>query len=111
VAVIGDSTFYHSGLTNLIDAVSHQTNMTVVILDNSTTGMTGAQPTILPSSRLEGVLRGAGVDPAHIRVLRAHRNEHAGNVAVFKDELAYQGPSVIVMVRECLEALKKARKA
>ena len=111
VAVIGDSTFYHSGLPNLIDAVSHRSNLTVMILDNDTTGMTGAQPTILPSSRLEPVLKGVGVEPDHIRVLRAHRNEHEKNVAAIKAELAYDGPSVIVLVRECLEALKKARKA
>lgn len=111
VAVIGDSTFYHSGLSNLIDAVSHGTNITVCILDNDTTGMTGAQPTILPGSRFEPVLKGIGIDPAHIRVLRAHRNEHEANVAAIKVELAYKGPSVIVLVRECIEALKKARKA
>lgn len=111
VAVIGDSTFYHSGLSNLIDAVSHNTNMTVLILDNDTTGMTGAQPTILPSSRLEPVLKGVGVHPDHIKVIRAHKNEHEKNVAIIKAELAHEGPSVVVMVRECLEALKKARKA
>ncbi|HSH13803.1 MAG TPA: thiamine pyrophosphate-dependent enzyme, partial [Desulfurivibrionaceae bacterium] len=110
VAVIGDSTFYHSGLTNLIDAVSHNTNMTVLILDNETTGMTGAQPTILASSRLEPVLKGIGLDPDHIKVIRAHRNEHEKNVAVIKAELAWEGPSVVVLVRECIEALKKARK-
>ena len=111
VAVIGDSTFYHSGLSNLLDAVSHNTNMTLLILDNDTTGMTGAQPTIMPSSRLKPILEGAGVDPAHIRVLRAHKNEHEKNVAAIKEELAHEGPSVVVLVRECLEAIKKARKA
>jgi indolepyruvate ferredoxin oxidoreductase alpha subunit len=109
VAVIGDSTFYHSGLTNLIDAVAHGTNTTVVILDNDTTGMTGAQPTIMPSSRLEPVLRGIGVE--RLVVLRAHRLDHAKNVEAIKAELAHQGPSVIVMVRECIEWVKKARKA
>ncbi len=111
VAVIGDSTFYHSGLTNLIDAVSHNTNMTVLILDNDTTGMTGAQPTILPSSKLESTLKGIGIHPDHIKTIRAHKNEHEKNVAVIKAELAYEGPSVVVLVRECIEAIKKARKA
>jgi len=110
VAVIGDSTFYHSGLTNLIDAVSHKTDMTLLILDNDTTGMTGAQPTIAPSSRLKPLLEGAGVDPAHIRVVRAHRNDHVANVAVLREELAHAGPSVVVFVRECIEWMKKARK-
>jgi indolepyruvate ferredoxin oxidoreductase alpha subunit len=98
-------------LSNLIDAISHKTDMTVMILDNSTTGMTGAQPTIMPSSSLEGVLKGVGVESEHLVVLRAHRNEHDKNVAAIKKELAYKGPSVIVMVRECIEAIKKARNA
>ncbi|MCX7024486.1 MAG: thiamine pyrophosphate-dependent enzyme [Spirochaetes bacterium] len=111
VAVIGDSTFYHSGITNLIDAVSHRTNMTVLILDNGTTGMTGAQPTILPSSGLGNLVRGVGIEPEHVVTLRAHKNEHAKNVEAIRRELAYEGPSVVIMVRECLEAVKKARKA
>ncbi len=49
VATIGDSTFLHSGITGLIDAVSTDTPMTLVILDNSTTAMTGGQDTILSS--------------------------------------------------------------
>jgi indolepyruvate ferredoxin oxidoreductase alpha subunit len=53
VAVIGDSTFLHSGITPLVDAVASGANMTLLILDNSTTAMTGGQPTILTSSRLE----------------------------------------------------------
>lgn len=111
VAVIGDSTFYHSGLSNLIDAVSHNSNVTVLIVDNSTTGMTGAQPTILPSERLKAIAVAAGVDPAHVRVLNAHKNDHAANVAAMKEELAYEGPSVVISARGCLEAIKKARKA
>jgi indolepyruvate ferredoxin oxidoreductase alpha subunit len=109
VAVIGDSTFYHSGLSNLIDAVSHGTNLTLLILDNDTTGMTGTQPTISPTSRLRPILEGVGVDPAHIRVQRAHRADHAANVAVLREEFAHEGPSVVVLVRECLEWTKKAR--
>jgi TPP-dependent indolepyruvate ferredoxin oxidoreductase alpha subunit len=53
LAVIGDSTFLHSGVTSLMDAVAENAHMTVVILDNEAVGMTGAQPTILPSSRLQ----------------------------------------------------------
>jgi indolepyruvate ferredoxin oxidoreductase alpha subunit len=111
VAVIGDSTFYHSGLSNLIDAVSHNSNLTILIVDNSTTGMTGAQPTILPSERLKGIAIAAGVDPAHVQVLEAHKNSHAKNVEAMKRELAFAGPSVVISARGCLEALKKARKA
>ena len=111
VAMIGDSTFYHSGMTNLLDAVSHKTPMTVLILDNSTTGMTGAQPTISPGSRLPELLAGLGVEKEHIRELEAHRKNHEANVKIMKEELAYEGVSVLIMKRECLEYLKKARKS
>jgi len=64
----------------------------------------------LVAVRLEPVLKGIGLDPEHIKIIRAHRNEHDKNVAVIKAELAWEGPSVVVLVRECIEALKKARK-
>ncbi len=111
VAVIGDSTFYHSGMTNIVDAVAHGTDLTILILDNSTTGMTGAQPTISPGSRLPALLRGLGVEPGHIRELEAHRKNHEANVAAIREELGYAGVSVIILKRECLEHLKKARRA
>lgn len=111
IGMIGDSTFYHSGMTNLLDAVSHRTPMTLMIFDNGATGMTGAQPTISPSSRMRPVLEGLGVESAHIRILEAHRRSHDANVAAIREELAYDGVSVIVMVRECIEWMKKTRNA
>ena len=59
--MIGDSTFLHSGVTPLMDAVAADTDMTLLILDNETVAMTGQQETILPSTRLETVVRGVGV--------------------------------------------------
>lgn len=111
VGVIGDSTFYHSGMTNLLDAVSHKTQLTVLILDNSTTGMTGAQPTIAPGSRMADLVAGLGVERDHIRVLEAHRKCHEANVAAIREELGYDGVSVVILKRECLEHLKKMRQA
>jgi indolepyruvate ferredoxin oxidoreductase alpha subunit len=111
VAVIGDSTFYHSGLSNLIDAASHKSDLTVMILDNDTTGMTGAQPTILPSDKLKAIILACGIEAEHVHVVDALKRDHEKNVAILKAELAYKGPSVIISVRGCLEALKKARKA
>lgn len=111
IGVIGDSTFYHSGITNLIDAVKYRTPMTLLILDNGTTGMTGAQPTIGATSKLPALLEGLGVEKEHIRVLEAHKRALDANVAAIREELAYDGVSVIVMVRECIEWLKKVRKS
>jgi len=72
--------------------------------------MTGGQPTILPSSRLVEVVKGVGVDPAHLHVINAHHRDTAKNAALIRGELDYQGLSVIIAVRECIETLKvKAR--
>lgn len=109
-AVIGDSTFYHSGMTGLVDCVSVNTPVTIVILDNDTVGMTGGQPTILPSSRLEGVVKGLGVDPDHVKVLYAHKSDAEKNERIFKEELEYEGVSVIIAVRECIEWMRKQKK-
>jgi indolepyruvate ferredoxin oxidoreductase alpha subunit len=110
VAVIGDSTFLHSGMTPLVDAVSCGTAMTVLIVDNETVAMTGGQETILPSSKIKPLIEGIGVEPEHIRVLDAHRRSHEENVNVMKQEIDYDGLSVIISVRECIESAKKRKK-
>lgn len=115
VGVIGDSTFLHSGITPLIDAVSANTPMTLVILDNSIVAMTGCQQTMLPSTRLVPLLEGIGVAKDHIVVLEALKKNHEANLAAFRKELEYRGLSVVIFRRECLEAakarLKKERAA
>jgi indolepyruvate ferredoxin oxidoreductase alpha subunit len=111
VAVIGDSTFLHSGVTPLMDAVAANTDMTLFILDNETTAMTGGQPTILPPSRIEKLVLGLGVDPAHCHLIAAHHRQAEANRALVERELAYQGLSVIIAVRECIETLKTKKKA
>ena len=111
VAVIGDSTFLHSGVTPLIDAVAADTDMTLVILDNGTVGMTGGQPTILPSSRLKDVVLGVGVNPAHCHVLSAHPRQTDHNADVLRREMAHEGLSVVILVRECLETARTRKQA
>ena len=109
VGVIGDSTFYHSGVTPLIDAIAHDTDMTLVILDNATTAMTGAQPTILPSEKLESFLLGLGVHPQHLKVFEVHPKKVPELAEVLKGEIEHHGLSVVVAYRECLEVAKKAK--
>ncbi len=111
VAVIGDSTFLHSGVTPLMDAVAANTDMTLFILDNETTAMTGGQPTILPPSRIEKLVLGLGVDPAHCHVVAAHHRQAEANRALIEKEVGYPGLSVIIAVRECIETLKTRKKA
>jgi indolepyruvate ferredoxin oxidoreductase alpha subunit len=111
IGVIGDSTFLHSGMTNLVDCVSSKTPVTVMILDNSIVAMTGCQKTILPSSQLEPLVKGLGVEPEHIRVLSTNPSERENNAKILLEEAEYRGVSVVIMVRECLEAFRLRTKA
>ena len=110
VAVIGDSTFTHSGITGLLDAVNENSPITVFILDNSTTAMTGCQKSHA-TGRLENICKGLGVKPEHIRILNPLRKHHEENVQIIKEELAYDGISVIIPTRECIEIMKKEKKS
>jgi indolepyruvate ferredoxin oxidoreductase, alpha subunit len=101
VAVIGDSTFTHSGMTGLLDAINCNSTITVMILDNGTTAMTGGQDSAA-SGKIEDICAGLGVDPDHIHVLNPIQKEHEKNYAILKKELDYKGVSVIIPRRECL---------
>ncbi len=109
VAVIGDSTFTHSGMTGLLDAVNDNIPITVFILDNSTTGMTGGQKSSA-SGRIEAICAGIGVHPDHIRIMNPLKRYHEENLKIVKEELAYRGVSVIIPRRDCIVAGKRMRK-
>ncbi|MCP4204814.1 MAG: indolepyruvate ferredoxin oxidoreductase [bacterium] len=109
VAVIGDSTFLHSGVTPLMDAVAADTDMTLMILDNEAVGMTGAQHTVLASSRLEPLVLGLGVDPDHCHVVEARPNKVNELTAVLRRELEHRGLSVVIPVRECIEHVRRRK--
>lgn len=110
LATIGDSTFLHSGVTALMDCIAADTDMTVIILDNETVGMTGGQPTILPDSRLQSVVLGLGADPEHLHVLTAHSTQNERNREIIHQEINHKGLSVIITVRECIETLKRKKR-
>ncbi len=110
VAVIGDSTFTHSGITGLIDAVNDKSPITVLILDNGTTAMTGGQNSAA-QGRIESICRGIGVEEEHIRILKPLRKNHEENTQIMMEELAYNGVSVIIPRRECIVAIDKRVRA
>ncbi len=108
VAVIGDSTFMHSGMTGLVNIAYNASNSTVIILDNSITGMTGHQqnPTTGynihgdPASKvdLEALCRAMGID----RVTVVDPYDLAVCEKVITEELAAEGPGVIISRRPCV---------
>ncbi|HRY33562.1 MAG TPA: thiamine pyrophosphate-dependent enzyme [Bacteroidales bacterium] len=110
VAVIGDSTFTHSGITGLLDCVNDGSNVKVLILDNATTAMTGGQPSAA-TGRIEAICKGLGVEDTHIIVLNPSPKYHEENLAIMKKELEYQGVSVIIPRRECIQTATKRKKS
>ena len=110
VAVIGDSTFLHSGVSPLVDAVAARANMTLLILDNSTTAMTGGQQTILSSSRLEQLVLGLGVEPEHVKLIVPLRKHTEENSRIIRKEMEYPGVSVIIALRDCIQTIKEKKK-
>lgn len=107
VAAIGDSTFIHSGIAPLIGAVYNRSNITVCILDNSTTGMTGHQHHPATGSTLqgadaaildiEGLCRAVGVTDVRVVDSFDLKAVEAG----LKESLALDGPSVVIFRRAC----------
>jgi indolepyruvate ferredoxin oxidoreductase alpha subunit len=107
VAAIGDSTFIHSGITPLIDTVYNQSNITVCILDNSTTGMTGHQHHPATGKTLQGS------DAAILDIEALCKTVGVKDVRVIdsfdikavetnlKESLALPGPSVLIFRRPC----------
>ncbi len=108
LAVIGDSTFLHSGLTGLLNAVHQRTNVTVLIQDNSITAMTGGQSNPVNEKTLAGaetkpvdlaaICGALGVE--HIEIVDPY--DYEACLAALKAGLAYDGPAVLITNRPCM---------
>jgi indolepyruvate ferredoxin oxidoreductase alpha subunit len=110
VAVIGDSTFLHMGMQGLLDIVYNRGNVTAIILDNRTTGMTGGQHHPGTGKRLTGeeapridfakLVEALGVAPERIRTVDSYLLPVV--YKTIKEEIAIPGPSVIITTRPCV---------
>ena len=108
IAVIGDSTFTHSGMTGLLDSVIEKTKITIIISDNSAIAMTGAQDSSA-SGRLEGICRGIGVEEDHLKIITPLHKNSSDNVNIIRDEINYDGVSVIIAQRPCVQLPKEKK--
>jgi len=107
VAVIGDSTFMHSGITGLVNIAYNATNSTVIVLDNSITGMTGHQQNPTTGKNLKGdpaaavnleeLCRAVGIN--RVRVVDPYKLEETEKAIL--EELEADAPSVIISRRPC----------
>ncbi len=106
IAVIGDSTFTHSGMTGLLDAINENAAITVIISDNLTTGMTGGQDSA-GLNKYEAICLGLGMDPAHLHVVTPLPKNIPDIAQLIRDEIAYEGVSVIIPRRECIQTASR----
>lgn len=110
IAVIGDSTFTHSGMTGLLDAVNENANITVIISDNLTTAMTGGQDSA-GTNKFEAICLGLGVEREHLHVVVPLPKNMEEIDRILRQEIEYKGVSVIIPRRECVQTLnRKLRK-
>ncbi len=109
VAVIGDSTFTHSGMTGLLDAVNEHSPITIIISDNESISMTGGQDSAA-LGKIESICQGIGVDPQHIPVLNPVPKNHEELCRIIREEIEYQGVSVIIPRRICIQKARREGK-
>ena len=106
VAIIGDSTFTHSGMTGLLDAINENADITVIISDNLTTGMTGGQDSA-GTNKFEAICRGLGLSDEHLKVVVPLPKNMPEITQAIRDEINYHGTSVIIPRRECMQTLQR----
>ena len=109
IAIIGDSTFTHSGMTGLLDAINDHSNITVIITDNLTTAMTGGQDSA-GTSKFEAICLGLGVEPEHLHVVNPIAPNMEAITQLIRNEINYNGVSVIIPRRECMQTLRRHSK-
>ena len=104
IAVIGDSTFTHSGMTGLLDAVNDGSDITVIISDNLTTAMTGGQDSA-GTHKFEAICLALGVEREHLHVVVPLPANMPEITRILREEINYHGVSVIIPQRECMQTL------
>lgn len=109
VAIIGDSTFTHSGMTGLLDAINANADITVIISDNLTTAMTGGQDSA-GTHKFEGICRGLGIPEEHLRGFVPLAKNMPEILKIIREEIEYHGTSVIIPRRECVQTLTRHMK-
>ena len=108
MAIIGDSTFTHSGMTGLLEAINDKSPITVIISDNSTVAMTGTQESVA-TGRLKEICLGLGVAPEHLKIMVPLKKNFDKNLELIKKEIHYKGVSVIISERPCVRLSRDSK--
>lgn len=106
VGVIGDSTFFHSALPTLMAIAKSKVNVTLVVMDNRITGMTGQQPTIVTDT-IPQIALAAGFSPENIHNFIPLPKNHEENTKALQNIFAHEGPDLVIFKRDCIQAIRK----
>ncbi|MCK5883156.1 MAG: hypothetical protein KAG61_05665 [Bacteriovoracaceae bacterium] len=106
VGVLGDSTFFHSGINIMTAAADCKKNVNFIIMDNRITAMTGQQQTVV-MNRIEDTARAAGYPEEDIITMTPLKKNHEENVAKCLAALQKPTPTVLIFRRDCIEAMRK----
>lgn len=116
ISFIGDSTFFHTGIPGIINAVYNNADITIIILDNSTTAMTGHQPhpgigktmmnSISEKIDIYNLLKACGVK----KIARLNPLNQKEAVEAVKDAVSFEGPSAIIFEAPCIALYKPSNK-
>ena len=109
IAVIGDSTFTHSGMTGLLDAVNDGSAITVILSDNLTTAMTGGQDSA-GTHKYEAICLALGVERDHLHVVVPLAKNMDEITRIIRQEIEYKGVSVIIPQRDCIQVYARKQR-
>jgi indolepyruvate ferredoxin oxidoreductase alpha subunit len=91
--------------------VNNKTNVTIIISDNEAVGMTGGQESSATGDRLVNICLGIGVEPEHLRVIVPVKKNFEEMKNMIREEIEYNGVSVIIPRRECIQTYARKAKA
>jgi len=106
VGLIGDGTFFHSGLTSLVSLAECNGNVNFIVMDNRITAMTGQQKTVAINI-IEDIGKAVGLRDDQIHILKPLPKNNEENVAQLEKIFSHKGPDLIIFRRECIEAYRK----
>ncbi len=106
IGVLGDSTFFHSGLPTLVSMGQSKVNATLVVVDNSIVGMTGQQQPVA-TDIIPNIAKSVGFTDEQIHMLTPLPKQHEENVKTMEKVLTHEGPDIVIFKRECIQAMRK----
>ncbi len=106
IGIIGDSTFFHSGMTSLVSIAKARVNVNLVIMDNAIVGMTGQQPPVTSDISVE-LAKATGMSEDDIYVLKPITKKLEYNTGILEKVFQHKGPNLIIFKRECIMAMRR----